>query len=298
MITHSFNSKEVEAQGSGLFNRLLDKLPVELHIPGYNWCGPGTDITKNRLPVNKLDEACKKHDLFYASHKNLKDRHQADKILQKESFQRVRDKDSSWKEKIAALGVTGAMYGKRKLGLGLRAGKIDRAMKNTKQTVCQSCQCTRKPVRTVQNSTAKKRRNSRFTFKTGLNKLKESVKKYEGQSNIDGKLEEISEKVLAAGKRIFKKTPMKIPRVIGLPHTVKQGGALPLIPIISAISALGGLVSGATSIVKTVKNIMDAKSSFKNNRKNFEETNVGDGLFVKPYRSGLGLFVRPYIPKN
>lgn len=28
-------------RGSGLVNKLIDKLPVELHLPGYNYCGPG-----------------------------------------------------------------------------------------------------------------------------------------------------------------------------------------------------------------------------------------------------------------
>lgn len=28
-------------RGLGLVNKLIDKLPVELHLPGYNYCGPG-----------------------------------------------------------------------------------------------------------------------------------------------------------------------------------------------------------------------------------------------------------------
>lgn len=35
-----------------------------LHIPGYNYCGPGTwDFTKK--PTNALDRACRDHDLSY-----------------------------------------------------------------------------------------------------------------------------------------------------------------------------------------------------------------------------------------
>lgn len=34
------------------------------HIPGYNYCGPGTkDFSK--IPVNKLDSLCRTHDLSY-----------------------------------------------------------------------------------------------------------------------------------------------------------------------------------------------------------------------------------------
>lgn len=34
------------------------------HIPGYNYCGPGTwDFSKK--PTNALDRACRQHDLSY-----------------------------------------------------------------------------------------------------------------------------------------------------------------------------------------------------------------------------------------
>lgn len=36
----------------------------ELHLPGYNYCGPGTkDFSKE--PINALDAACREHDLSY-----------------------------------------------------------------------------------------------------------------------------------------------------------------------------------------------------------------------------------------
>lgn len=27
--------------GKGLLNKLIDLVPVELHVPGYQYCGPG-----------------------------------------------------------------------------------------------------------------------------------------------------------------------------------------------------------------------------------------------------------------
>ena len=56
-------SKKIE--GSGLLsdiagtviNKSIDLLPVELHIPGYQYCGPGTKLSK-RL------QSC----LLYTSH--------------------------------------------------------------------------------------------------------------------------------------------------------------------------------------------------------------------------------------
>lgn len=35
-----------------------------VHFPGYNYCGPGTHDF-SRKPINKLDRACKKHDIGY-----------------------------------------------------------------------------------------------------------------------------------------------------------------------------------------------------------------------------------------
>ena len=51
----------------------------------YNFCGPGTNL-KKRLPrgdvgINKLDEACKKHDIAYSKATSKKAVRKADKKL-------------------------------------------------------------------------------------------------------------------------------------------------------------------------------------------------------------------------
>jgi hypothetical protein len=58
----------------------------EMHIPGYNFCGPGTDvegrIMRGDNGVNELDMACRKHDVDYLANQGnpemLKD---SDKML-------------------------------------------------------------------------------------------------------------------------------------------------------------------------------------------------------------------------
>lgn len=39
----------------------------EIHLPGLNYCGPGTNVTKRVRngvkPINRLDNACYQHDL-------------------------------------------------------------------------------------------------------------------------------------------------------------------------------------------------------------------------------------------
>nr|CAI5845300.1 unnamed protein product [Callosobruchus analis]CAI5857602.1 unnamed protein product [Callosobruchus analis] len=112
------------AAGDGLLNSAINNLPFEMHIPGYSWCGPGTKVKKrlarNDPGVNGLDEACKEHDILYANESDLTKRHAADEVLARKAMKRFSSKDASWKEKIAALGVAGAMKAKVKLGMGVR----------------------------------------------------------------------------------------------------------------------------------------------------------------------------------
>lgn len=97
-------------------------MPFELHIPGYNYCGPGTKLeqrlARGDKPINKLDEACMAHDIAYSKEKDVKSRHEADKLLAERSLARYRSHDASFGEKLAALGVSGIMRSKVKLGLG------------------------------------------------------------------------------------------------------------------------------------------------------------------------------------
>ena len=111
--------------GRGLLNTLIDILPFEAHIPGYNYCGPGTRLEeklKNQVPgVNKLDEACKEHDIAYAqSQGDMEKRHSADRMLADKAWQRVKAQDASLGERAAAMGVAGAMKAKVAIGAGLK----------------------------------------------------------------------------------------------------------------------------------------------------------------------------------
>ena len=51
------------SQGAGVLNTVINKLPFELHLPGYSYCGPGTKLRKRLArgdpPKNKLDSYCR-----------------------------------------------------------------------------------------------------------------------------------------------------------------------------------------------------------------------------------------------
>jgi Phospholipase A2-like domain len=109
--------------GRGFINNLINRLPFELHIPGHQYCGPGTKLQKRLLRgdsgINPLDKACREHDIAYATYRDVNARHDADKILAREAMRRVFASDASLGEKAAALGVAGTMKAKVKLGMGL-----------------------------------------------------------------------------------------------------------------------------------------------------------------------------------
>ena len=108
------------------FNKLLNSLNAELHIPGgYRFCGPGTKlaerIARGDLPINQLDRACLAHDTVYSKNRdNLEVRHEADSVLEGEALKRVLSKEAGIGERLAALGVAATMKLKRKLGAGVK----------------------------------------------------------------------------------------------------------------------------------------------------------------------------------
>jgi len=75
----------MSASGCNLLNRAVNALPFELHIPGYQFCGPGTRLAKGLARgdagINPLDAACRDHDIAYSHSNDLTDRHAADNIL-------------------------------------------------------------------------------------------------------------------------------------------------------------------------------------------------------------------------
>ena len=114
----------VKYYGKGVVNDLLNSgmLP-EMHLPGHNYTGPGTKVRQRLLrgdkPINQLDKAAQFHDLAYLAFKKPEERHIFDKKLQNEAWDIVKNKNASLRDKMEAGLVSGLMYGKRKLGLGV-----------------------------------------------------------------------------------------------------------------------------------------------------------------------------------
>lgn len=256
-------------KGSGLVNNIINSLPFELHLPGYQFCGPGTKLQKrlNRGDngINGLDAACKVHDIAYSKTKDIIQRNQADKELAEKAWERVKSKDSTWGEKLNAYLVTNTMKAKAKLGMGM-----------SKRAVC-----------------------GKKIFSSAVKNATSLLKKQ--------KPEDINSAIKIARKSIGnsfrgKKSKVIIPRVIRVP---KIGGFLPIIPILTALSAVGALASGGASIAKAVNSAKNAKKQLEENarhNKAMESVAVGEGLYLKPYKKGMGLVYnksnKEYLTKN
>jgi hypothetical protein len=111
-------------KGSGIINSVINKLPIELHLPGYQFCGPGTKLEKRLLKgdrgINKLDEACMYHDIAY-NNNDLNVRHKADLQLLNMAKKRLQSKDAGKREKVASWIVKNAMKAKLRAGAGVRS---------------------------------------------------------------------------------------------------------------------------------------------------------------------------------
>ncbi|CAH2014995.1 unnamed protein product [Acanthoscelides obtectus] len=75
MIVHSTMTRTFQqtpiVRGRGLISNVIENLPFEAHIPGYNFCGPSTKLQKRLqqgdVGINPLDEfANTRHFLFSA----------------------------------------------------------------------------------------------------------------------------------------------------------------------------------------------------------------------------------------
>lgn len=280
-------------EGGGLFNSFINKLPVELHIPGYQFCGPGTKLAK-RLSrgdsgINPLDKACKNHDIAYAQNEDINTRHEADKILEEKAWKRVLDKNSSVGEKISAWLVTTAMKTKRKLGSGMKRVKKEHRRGKRKQKNGGSVAFSSKVVNPI------RMKSKKFS--------NENIKKYAKHALAIAK---------ATVKNVGGRKKVRTPRIIPIPiidgggggggsFSTKSGGFLPfLIPLLAGLSATGALASGVSNIAKAVKDVKAAREKFiedQRHNKKMEaiaigKQKLGQGLFLRPYREGLGLFLK------
>lgn len=112
-------------RGYGLVNKFINKLPFELHLPGYKFCGPGTRLSarlaRGDLPKNQLDSYCKQHEILYSKDPDdIAARKIADRDLSDKAGQKISASAASVGEMTTAYAVTITMKFKSKLRMGLK----------------------------------------------------------------------------------------------------------------------------------------------------------------------------------
>lgn len=265
--------------GEGFIDQAIDKLPFELHVPSYQYCGPGTKLNE-RLKrgdsgINPLDAACKTHDIAYSQSKDSAERGKADKILQKEAINRVFSKDASIGERATALGVAAAMKIKRTItGNGLSNEK----KKKKKRTL----------------STKKKN----ISFKSLVKNAKVAIKEFK-PDNLNAAIKV----AMVAAKKSKKGKNVREPRKIQLPSV--KGGILPLVPIFAGLGALGSIVGSAAGVANVMNNVRKGQKELEESKRHNQTMEAiavgaqkgGRGLYLHRFKKGTGLYLKRF-PKN
>lgn len=289
-IKKNKNKSSTKKRGAGIINKLIDILPFEVHVPSYQFCGPGTHLekrlTRGDSGINPLDAACKLHDIEYSKHKNSAERSIADKALQKEAMKRVFSKDASLAERATALGVAAAMKIKR--GLTKKTGKG--LTKN--QTKCHQSKKTGKGL--AKDSLKKNNVN----FSTLIKSAKAAIKK-KRPDTVSSAIKVAVESI----KRSKKGKRIKKPRTIKLPTIT--GGVLPLIPIFAGLSALGSIAGTAASITNAINAAKRGQLELdesKRHNKTMESIAIGNksgnGFFLRTNKNGNGFYLKPFTKNH
>ena len=274
MIIHSRQRR----RGRGFINEIINKLPIELHLPGYQYCGPGTKLAKRLARgdpgINPLDVACKEHDIAYSKDRESGEvRNTADRVLANKAWKRVLAGDASIGERASALAVTSAMKLKSKFGMGLRNKKKKKNKRQRKRKNKRNVTALKKVIKAAVTAASKTMpsKSAKSVIRSALHRARTFVKEAGGKGHI------------------------AVPRI--LPVSTKVGGALPfLIPLFAGLSAAGALAGGAAGITKAVNNAKAAKQELeesKRHNKTMEAIALGKGLYLKPHKKGFGIYLKP-----
>lgn len=126
--------------GRGLINSIINKLPVELHLPGHNFAGPGTQLLwgKTRLnpdltfkewskPIDQDDEIAYRHDVCFLKNKDTKTRNE---VCDKNMLKQLNEmKNPTFSEKAHRLIIKPIIWSKQKMGMGDYFSYINKKMK-------------------------------------------------------------------------------------------------------------------------------------------------------------------------
>lgn len=288
-------NKNREKRAYGLTDYIINHLP-EIHLPGYNFAGPGTRLTE-RLKrgdrgVNGLDEACRLHDIDYTNCGNFKDRRNADRALIARAFKRIYSKDSKLGERAAAVlvsGLMGAKIGLSKIGLGLGNTTEKRSQKRKIMRKSHRESKNHKKVkrgkRMPKKQAIKKNRKS-ITFSKMVAGIRSSIKKLKPSSSV---YDTVRAAIRSANDMKRNRHVKMTSRALKLPKF--GGNLLSIVPILSGLSAIGSISASAGSVVRAIQEIRKAEKELTH-RKVTGDVKIGRGLNLIFNSKGSGFYLK------
>lgn len=256
--------------GNGLVNSIINKMLVELHVPGYKYLGPGTNLDlrllKRSKPKNKLDEAAMQHDIAYSKSEKIKDRHVADKVLQEAAWNRVKAPDATLGGKAVAWLTTNTMKAKRAIGAGLPKRKTPKNKYTSYPVYLGEME---KEALTMASQNKKP-----LTLSINLQRTRDSVM---SETFLPLTKYQI-EKIKKAQKQ--KKNTISTRISVQQLSEFKEGGFLPaLLAAAPAIAAVGSLVTSGINAYNNKKaNDRLVEETIRHNRA--LESTKGEGLYL------------------
>ena len=118
------------SKGGSLLNKMINSLPVEMHLLGHNFTGPGTKLNKRlnkdltpkawSKPINRIDKAAYHHDICYLKNNDTATRN---KVCDKNMLEEMKNiYNPSLRERMERGLVSSLIGTKKRFGWGVING--------------------------------------------------------------------------------------------------------------------------------------------------------------------------------
>ena len=125
-------SREAKAKGGSILNKMINNLPVEMHLLGHNFTGPGTKLNKRlnadltpkewSKPINRIDKAAYHHDICYLKNNDTATRNN---VCDKNMLQEMKNIYNPTLRERMERGLVSTLIGtKKRFGWGISESKI------------------------------------------------------------------------------------------------------------------------------------------------------------------------------
>ena len=118
------------SKGGSILNKMINNLPVEMHLLGHNFTGPGTKLNKRlnadltpkewSKPINRIDKASYHHDICYLKNNDTATRNN---VCDKNMLQEMKDIYNPTLRERMERGLVSTLIGtKKRFGWGVTTG--------------------------------------------------------------------------------------------------------------------------------------------------------------------------------